>query len=126
MLELVAGKTQFEDLPDLLINEEINKMVLELQRAVEAQGLEFDTYVKNLGKTLAAMKIDFAPQALMRVKVAIAMREIVVSRRSRSPEKEIDEELDRAAEGYEDQKTKEQVYSPQYRDYMEQILKNRR
>ncbi|MEK7620547.1 MAG: trigger factor [Patescibacteria group bacterium] len=126
MLELVAGKTQFEDLPDLLINEEINKMVLELQRAVEAQGLEFDTYVKNLGKTLAAMKIDFTPQALMRVKVAIAMREIAREQKIEVSEKEIDEELDRAAEGYEDQKTKEQVYSPQYRDYMEQILKNRK
>ncbi len=126
MLELVAGKTQFEDLPDLLVNEEINKMILELQRAVEAQGLEFDTYVKNLGKTLAQMKIDFTPQALMRVKVAIAMREVAREQKIEVTDKEVDEELDRIAEGYEDQKTREQVYSPQYRDYMEQILKNRK
>lgn len=126
MLELVAGKTQFEDIPDLLINEEINKMILELQRAVEAQGLEFDTYVKNLGKTLAAMKLDFTPQAIMRVKVAIALREIAREQGIEVTDKELDEELDRVAEGYEDAKTKEQVYSPQYRDYMEQILKNRK
>ena len=126
MLELVAGKTQFEDIPDLLLNEEINKMVLELQRAVEAQGLEFDTYVKNLGKTLAAMKLDFTPQALMRVKVAIAMREVAREQGIEVSEKKIDEELDRIAHGYEDAKTKEQVFSPQYRDYMEQILKNRK
>ncbi|TAL50174.1 trigger factor [Patescibacteria group bacterium] len=126
MLELVAGKTQFEDIPDLLLNEEINKMILELQRAVETQGLEFDTYVKNLGKTLAQMKIDFTPQAIMRVKVAIAMREIAREQKIDVAEKELDEELDRIAASYEDQKTKEQVYSPQYRDYMEQILKNRK
>lgn len=126
MLELVAGKTQFEDLPDLLINEEINKMILELQRAVEAQGLEFDTYVKNLGKTLAAMKIDFTPQALMRVKVAIMMRGVAKEQGIEVTDKELDEELDRAAEAYEDKETKEKVYSPQYRDYMEQILKNRK
>lgn len=126
MLELIANKTQFEDLPDLLINEEINKMVLELQRAVEAQGLEFDTYVKNLGKTLAAMKLDFTPQALMRVKVAIMMREVACEQNIQVDEKELDAELDRIAEGYEDPKTKEQVFSPQYRDYMEQILKNRK
>lgn len=126
MLELIAGKTQFEDIPDLLINEEINKMILELQRAVEAQGLEFDTYVKNLGKTLAAMKLDFTPQALMRVKVAIMMRGVAKEQGIEVTDKELDEELDRVAEAYEDQKTKEQVYSPQYRDYMEQILKNRK
>jgi trigger factor len=126
MLELVAGKTQFEDIPDLLINEEINKMVLELQRGVEAQGLEFDTYVKNLGKTLASMKLDFTPQAIMRVKVAIMLREIAREQNTQITEKEVDEELDRIAERYEDPKAKEQVFSPQYRDYMEQILKNRR
>lgn len=126
MLELVAGKTQFEDLPDLLINEEINKMILELQRAVEAQELEFDTYVKNLGKTLAAMKLDFTPQAIMRVKVAIMMRGVAKETGIEITDKELDEELDRAAAGCEDQKMKGQVYSPQYRDYMEQILKNRK
>ncbi len=41
-------------------------------------------------------------------------------------EKELDEELDRIAGQYEEAKTKEQVYSPQYRDYMEQILRNRK
>ena len=126
MLELVANKSQFEDIPDLLINEEINKMILELQRGVEAQGLEFDTYIKNLGKTLAQMKLDFTTQALMRVKVAIAMREIAKQEKIEVDEKELDEELDRIAGQYEETKTKEQVYSPQYRDYMEQILRNRK
>jgi trigger factor len=126
MLELVAGKTQFEDIPDLLLNEEISKMTLELQRAVEAQGLEFDTYVQNLGKTLAQMKLDFTPQALMRVKVAIVLRQIAKEQDIKVDEKELDAELDRIAEGYEDPKMKEQVFSPQYRDYMEQILKNRK
>ncbi|NQV90632.1 trigger factor [Candidatus Uhrbacteria bacterium] len=126
MLELVAVKTQYEEIPDLLVNEEISKMILELQRAVEAQGLEFDTYVKNLGKTLAQMKIDFTPQALMRVKVAIAMRGIAKAEEITAEEKELDEELDRITESYEDPKTKEQVFTPQYRDYMEQILKNRK
>ncbi|MBI2473408.1 trigger factor [Candidatus Uhrbacteria bacterium] len=126
MLELLANKSQFEDIPNLLINEEINKMILELQRGVEAQGLEFDTYIKNLGKTLAQMKLDFTPQALMRVKVAIVMREIAKQEKIEVDEKELDEELDRIAGQYEETKTKEQVYSPQYRDYMEQILRNRK
>ncbi|MDG1950340.1 MAG: trigger factor [bacterium] len=125
MLELVANKTKYDEIPDLLVNEEINKMVLELQRAVEAQGVEFDTYVKNLGKTLADMKLDFTPQALMRVKVAIVMRAIARKEDVKVDEKELDAELDRIATQYEEKETKEQVYSPQYRDYMTQLMINR-
>jgi trigger factor len=125
MLELIANKTKFDDIPDLLVNEEINKMVLELQRAVEAQGVEFDTYVKNLGKTLADMKLDFTPQALMRVKVAIIMREIARKEDVKVDEKELDAELDRIAGQYEEKETKEQVFSPQYRDYMTHLMTNR-
>ena len=72
------------------------------------------------------MKLDFTPQALMRVKVAIVMREIAKQEKIEVDEKELDEELDRIAGQYEEAKTKEQVYSPQYRDYMEQILRNRK
>jgi trigger factor len=100
-------------------------MVLELQRAVEAQGVEFDTYVKNLGKTLADMKLDFTPQALMRVKVAIIMREIARKEDVKVDEKELDAELDRIAGQYEEKETKEQVFSPQYRDYMTHLMTNR-
>ncbi len=38
MLELLSKKSTYDEIPDLLVNEEINKMLAELQRAVEAQG----------------------------------------------------------------------------------------
>jgi trigger factor len=126
MLETVAKESRFEDVPDLLLNEEINKMLEELKRGAAEQGLEFDTYLKGLKKTLAELKLDLTPQALMRVKVALLMREIAKRENVEVSEKELDEELDRLAERYEDKELRDRIYSPIYRDYVEAMLKNRK
>jgi trigger factor len=127
MLEMVAKKSQFDDIPDMLVNDEIQKMIDELKRGVEAQGLEFATYLQNLNKTIPQMKIDFTTQALMRIKVALIMREIAKQEDISADEADIEAELDRVAEQYKEQKeAKDQIYSPQYREYMEQILRNRK
>lgn len=125
-LEAVAKATRFGDIPDLLLNEEINKMLEELKRGVEEQGLDFDTYMKNLKKTLPEIKLDLTPQAMLRIKVALILRAIATKENITAEAKEIDEELDRQAERYEDKDAKAQIYSPMYRDYVETILRNRK
>ena len=126
VLELLANKSRFEEIPDLLLNEEIHKMMSELQRAVTSQGADFDEYLKNIGKTLADMKIDFTPQALMRIKVALVMREVAEKEGIVADEKEVDAEIDKIAEQYKDnEEVRNQLFSAQYRDYTQQIIRNR-
>lgn len=125
-LELIGNKTQYENIPDLLLNEEIEKMIRELQQRVEEQGMDFEKYVQSLKKTLVQIKLDFTPQALMRIKVAIAMREIAKNEKLEVTDEEVDKELDSAAERYEDAEAKKQIYSPEYRQYFEQIVLNRK
>jgi trigger factor len=126
MFELLVKKSQFEEIPDLLLNEEINKMIDELKRNVESQGLEFETYVSNLKKTLAQLKIDFTPQALTRIKVAIALRSVAQKENVELKDDEVDAELDRLAEHYEDPEMKKRVYEPTFREYIERVLVNRK
>jgi trigger factor len=125
MLEQIAEKSRFEEIPDLLVNEEINKMLSELQRSVENQGVGFEQYLKNLGKTLGQLKIDLASQALIRIKVALLLRAIAEEQNIVTKTEEVDAEIDKIAEHYKDEDTRKQIYSPQYREYTEQILKNR-
>lgn len=127
MLETLAKKSQFEEIPDLLLNQEIQKMIQELQQAVEQQGMEFDKYLENMKKSLAEMKMDFTPQAITRIKVALIIKEVATKEEVKVEEKELDEELDRLAEQYgQNEEVKKQIFSPQYRDYTEHILKNRK
>ncbi len=126
LLEQIANESRFEDIPDLLVNEEINKMVFELQRNVEAQGLDFEAYMKSINKTLPEMKLDFTPQALTRIKVALALKDIAKKEKIVVEEKDVDAEVDELASRYESKEAKQQIFSPTYREYVTTILKNRK
>lgn len=127
MLEMIADKSRFEEIPNLLLNEEINKMAHELQHRVEEQGMEFDKYLESIKKTLADLKIDFAEQALMRIKIALLLKEIAKMEKVEVDQKEMDQELDALAKQYKDNEdAKKQIYSPMYREYMESLQRNRK
>lgn len=127
VLEKLAKESSFEEIPDLLLNQEINKMTEELQRGVEEQGGEFESYLKSIKRTIADLKIDFTPQALMRVKVGLILREVAKRAEIKVSDEEIDTQLDRMAERYDDnEEAKKRLYTPEYREYAQAMLTNRK
>jgi trigger factor len=126
-LELLAKESRFQDISDLLINEEINKMVEELKHGVEEQGGVFDDYLKSLKKTLADVKLDFTPQAITRLKIAIIIKEIAKKEDIKPSEEEVNEEINHVAEHYKENKeASARIHSPTYRDFVENTLRNRK
>lgn len=126
VLKLVVEKSRLEEIPDLLLNEEINNMIAELKNRVESQGLEFETYLSNLKKTLAQIKLDFTPQAIVRIKSALVIRAISEKEKMSVDEKEIDEEIDRIASHYEDPEMKKRFFEPSFREYVDRLIINRK
>ncbi len=125
-LELLANKSDFEEIPDILVNEELHKMIHELEHSISQQGLKIDDYLKQIGKDMNELKLDFTPQALMRIKVAIITKEISEQEKIKISEDAIDKELDQIASHYEEgTDERKRIYSPVYRDYTAYILKNR-
>ncbi len=126
-LELLAEKSTFEEINDILVNQEIDKMIQELRVWVTENGMEFDEYLKSINKSVTDMKLDFTPQAITRIKVALIIKEIAKKEGVKAEDTEIDAELDRIAEMIsKDPEAKERVYSPQYRDRVENQLVNRK
>ncbi|MFH1315074.1 MAG: trigger factor [Candidatus Uhrbacteria bacterium] len=126
MLDMIASKTNFGEISDSLINEEINKMIHELEHSVENQGGVFDDYLKSINKTLGDLKLDFTPEALLRIKVALVIREIAQAEKINVEESEVDQELDSLAEKYQDTEAKKNIYSPANREYISIMIKNRK
>ncbi|OGL97867.1 trigger factor, partial [Candidatus Uhrbacteria bacterium RIFOXYB2_FULL_57_15] len=126
ILETLAKESRFDDIPDLLLNEEINKMIHELERGAAEQGMEFPEYMKSIKKTVAELKLEFTPQALTRIKVALILREIVKNENVEITDAEVEESLDQIAERYEDKEARDRIYDPEYRGYVEYTLKNRK
>lgn len=51
------------ELPDILIEDELNRMLVSLQRRVADMGLLLDDYLRGQGKTLEQLKNEWRPQA---------------------------------------------------------------
>ena len=125
LLETLADASQFDNIPALLLNEELNKMGEELKHGVTEQGPEFDEYLKKIKKSLPELKLDFTPEALKRIKIALLIRDIAKQEDIHATAEEVDTELDRQAEEYKEEDIKKRVYSPEYREYIETLMRNR-
>lgn len=126
LLELIAEKSTFEKISDLLVNQEIEKMLHELKHTISQKGIEFEEYLKQINKSLAQIKLDFTPNAITRIKVALILKEISKKENVEVEEKELDAELDRLAQQYQDEEAKKRVFEPQFRDYIEHQMRNRK
>lgn len=71
----IAKESNME-LPDIIVESEIDKMIHELQHDVEHRGMQFDNYLEHIKKTKEDLKKEFQDKAVERVKIAIVMRKI--------------------------------------------------
>lgn len=127
VLELLAEKSNFPVISDLLINQELEKMIYELRQWVTQNGMEFDEYLKSVKKSVPELKLDFAKQALIRIKVALILEEVAKKENIAPTPEELDVEVDRVgAQVAKDPAAKEHVFSPEYRDRIEAQLRNRK
>ncbi len=125
-LDLLAQKSEFDVIPDVLVNQEIERMLRELEHSVGENGMELKDYLKSVGKTVAETKLDFTPTALTRVKVALLIREIGKKENIDVSAAAVDAELDVIADRLgEDSEHRQRVYEPEYRDFVESQMRNR-
>jgi len=124
--ELIKN-SRFGDIPELLVNEEVNKMLHELEHNAAHQGMKFDDYLGAVKKTVADLKMEFTPEAIRRIKAALLMRVISDKENINVTDEEVDKELDRIAENYKDNdEARKQIFSPEYRDYVAGSIQNQK
>ena len=88
------------DLPDTLIDQEVEVMEDELSSALARQGSSFDAYQKVTGKTPEQFREEFRPQAEKRVKTLLALSEIARAKKVEVPESDVVGEITRARQRY--------------------------
>jgi trigger factor len=127
ILKQVVDESRFDDIPETLVSAEAHKMVHELEDGLAEKGISFDDYLRNLKKTEKELMLDFAPRAVERIKTALAIKEIAVVEKITAEEKEIDEEIEHLVQAYKNEPDlQERVRSEESRQYLENIIKNRK
>jgi trigger factor len=126
-IEQIVKASKFGDFPDILVNEEVNRMIHELKHGIADRGLEWQDYLDKAKKTESQLKLDFAPQAMDRIKAALTIRTIAAENDIDVTDAEVAAEVERETNLYsDDAKTQEEIRSEDYQERVRFVLRNRK
>ncbi|MBI3632160.1 MAG: hypothetical protein HY225_01810 [Candidatus Vogelbacteria bacterium] len=99
-MEAVNEKSEME-LPEILVENELNKGISQMRAEVEREGLEFDEYLKGVKKTVDDIRKEARPKAEKSVRYNLILKNIAKSEALSVPDEEIDKEAKKLLEVYE-------------------------
>lgn len=127
ILEELLKKSTIDDVPAILVESEQDKMVHELQHAIEQDGGKFDDYLSSIKKTRDELKGEFAKRAEDRVKVALLLRKLADDNNLVATTAEVENEIsaEKLRIGNQPELLK-QAESEDYKNYLRMVLTNRK
>jgi len=115
------------DLPDVLVEQEVEVMHDEFRSALARQGISDEAYAKVSGKTHEELHADFRPDAEKRVKVLLVLSRIAEAEGLQISDAQVDAEIARGKERYAgDQKLTKYFESERGRNYIRSTLRRSR
>ncbi len=124
LVEKVAKDSKM-DIPEALIDEELDKMIEELKQNVMRMGLDFEKYLEHIKKSVDELKKEWRGQADKRVRVGLVLKEIAKKEKLKPSEQEIEERINDILKRFPNiEEAKKQVDLPALKEYTENIIKN--
>ncbi len=99
LLEEISKNTEIE-IPDELVEEEIDKMIEEYSRNLQMQGMNLEAFYKYTNSTEEQLREQMRNDASIRVKYRFMLEEIVKLEDIKISDKEVKEEIEKAAKAY--------------------------
>lgn len=127
ILNQLVEHSEFEEIPDIILEEEAHKMIHELEDSLVQQNLKFDDYLTHLKKTKEELEKGFKPQAEKRVKTILIFRNIIEANKILVSEEEVEQQIKMISSYYAGNKELEKNFkTPEYRNYLQNTLLNRK
>lgn len=99
VLDKVIEETKF-DVPNRMIEDEVENELRNFQYRLQAQGLNYEDYKKYTGKTDDEIKETFKEPAEKRVKLGLILEKYAKDNKIKATKRDYDKELDKLAEMY--------------------------
>lgn len=97
VINAVCGATEI-DIPDAMINSQIDKMLRDFDMNMRYQGLNLEQYLKYTGMTVDKMRAQFKDDAAKNVKTSLVLEKICEAEGIDASEDEINKEYESMAE----------------------------
>ena len=93
-------ETSTMDIPDPMIDAQVEGLVADYGRRMQSQGISLDQYLQITGMTREDLNNQFKPQALKQIKTRLVIEEVAKAENITATEAEIEEELQKIADSY--------------------------
>ena len=94
------GEMVDTDIPEGMINAQIDDMIRNYDQTLRAQGISFEDYIKMVGQSLDEFKETMKPEAEKTVKNDLALEALVKSENVEVSDEEVEEEVNKVVEEY--------------------------
>lgn len=88
------------DVPDVMVEDEITRMIQEIGQQLSYQGLTVENYLQYMGKDMSEMRNEFREDAAKKVGTRIVLMSIIDKENIQVSEEEMEAELAKIAEAY--------------------------
>lgn len=123
IIKALVGSAEFGDIPDVLVNKEVPKLMHELEQSLSMQGMKIDEHLTRLGKTESELMLELTPRAVERVKTSLALRQVVSDKEIVVGQDEYKAELDKLKSLYKDTpEMLKQIETGQHKEYLASTL----
>lgn len=124
IIEGISKETKIE-IPNTLINIELDKMISELKSGIEQMGMKWDDYLFHIKKTLEDLRRDWTGEAEKRVSYALCLREIARVEKIQVSEDEIKNRANKILASYNNiEKAKKSIDLEELKEYTRGIVRN--
>ena len=100
-IEAIIEKTEI-DLPELILNQEQNRIQAQMEADVAQTGTKLEDYLKNIGKNLAELREEWKPEAEKRAKLQLILNTIARENTIEPPKDEVEKEIEHVLQHYPD------------------------
>jgi trigger factor len=124
IMEKLVQESEME-LPDVLIEQETEKMFREFEMNVKKMALEPDKYLEKIGKTADELKKEWRGQAEKRIKGALVLKEIAEKEKIEISNEELEEETNKVLKNISSaNQAKKDVDLEDLKNYTKDVLMN--
>lgn len=88
------------EIPDQMVEEQVNGMVNDYARRLESQGISFKQYVEITGMTAEKIGEQMKPQALKRIQTRLVLEAVVKAENITADDAAVEEQFDKMAEDF--------------------------
>ncbi len=127
ILKQLVDLSDFGELPKLLIDNELHRMKHELEEDLSRNNLNYEQYLENLGKTHEELQKEMTPQADIRVRTALMIKQIAEDEKISASDDEIKQEMEKIKSQYSSNpEVAKTLESREYSEYLSTILTNQK